>query len=161
MRGSQQWTNTSSSWANTGGPTQPQGNPIAVAPEVPILVTRKDGILGKVMRNLMVQYEIDTDSEGSDEIDGEALETITPIKKRRVQSTSLFPVQASTTIYEMTGSPQTPQPPIRSPTRPSTLASTSTNIQAPMARASRYPMSPEPESIFDNCQRWNITGNFL
>ncbi|MBW0519913.1 hypothetical protein O181_059628 [Austropuccinia psidii MF-1] len=42
MRGVQQWTNTSSSWANTGGPIKPQGNHIGVSPEVPILVTRKD-----------------------------------------------------------------------------------------------------------------------
>ncbi|MBW0551696.1 hypothetical protein O181_091411 [Austropuccinia psidii MF-1] len=41
MRGVHQWTNTSSSWANTGGPIHPQGNPIGVAPEVPILVTGK------------------------------------------------------------------------------------------------------------------------
>ncbi|MBW0492934.1 hypothetical protein O181_032649 [Austropuccinia psidii MF-1] len=55
MRGVQQWTNTSSSWANTGGPIHPQGNPIGVAPEVPILVTRKDGRLGKLQRNFVVQ----------------------------------------------------------------------------------------------------------
>ncbi|MBW0464233.1 hypothetical protein O181_003948 [Austropuccinia psidii MF-1] len=42
MGGVQQWTNTSSSWKNTAGPFHPQGNPIGVAPEVPILVTRKD-----------------------------------------------------------------------------------------------------------------------
>ncbi|MBW0559222.1 hypothetical protein O181_098937 [Austropuccinia psidii MF-1] len=79
-RGVQQWTNTSSSWANTGGPIPSQGNPIGVAPEVPILVTRKDGRLGKLKRNLVVQDEIDTDAEGSDEIDGEELEITTPIQ---------------------------------------------------------------------------------
>ncbi|MBW0576497.1 hypothetical protein O181_116212 [Austropuccinia psidii MF-1] len=42
MRGVKQQTNTISSWANTGGPIHPQGNPIEVASEVPILVTRKD-----------------------------------------------------------------------------------------------------------------------
>ncbi|MBW0588025.1 hypothetical protein O181_127740 [Austropuccinia psidii MF-1] len=56
--------------------------------------------------------------------------------------------------------PQPPQLPIRSPTRPSTLASTSTSIQPPVARASSDPISPEPESIFETCCRWNITGNF-
>ncbi|MBW0559004.1 hypothetical protein O181_098719 [Austropuccinia psidii MF-1] len=71
--------------------------PIGVAPEVPILVTRKDGKLGKLKTNLVVQDEIDTDSEGSDEIDGEELEITTPIQKRRIQSTSQSPVQASTT----------------------------------------------------------------
>ncbi|MBW0506291.1 hypothetical protein O181_046006 [Austropuccinia psidii MF-1] len=53
----------------------------------------------------------------------------TPIQKRRIQSTSLSPVQASTTTNEVIRPPQPPQPPMRSPTRPSTLASTSTNIQ--------------------------------
>ncbi|MBW0474333.1 hypothetical protein O181_014048 [Austropuccinia psidii MF-1] len=28
-----------------------------------------------------------------------------------------------------------------------------------MASTSRDPMSPEPESIFENCRHWNITGN--
>ncbi|MBW0461367.1 hypothetical protein O181_001082 [Austropuccinia psidii MF-1] len=28
-----------------------------------------------------------------------------------------------------------------------------------MASTSRDPMSPEPESIFEHCQHWNITGN--
>ncbi|MBW0560593.1 hypothetical protein O181_100308 [Austropuccinia psidii MF-1] len=45
MRGVQQLTNSRSSWANTGGPIHPQGNPIGVAPEVPILVIREDGRL--------------------------------------------------------------------------------------------------------------------
>ncbi|MBW0562193.1 hypothetical protein O181_101908 [Austropuccinia psidii MF-1] len=66
MRGVQQWNSTSSSWANIGGSIHPQGNPIGVAPEVPILLTRKDGKLGKLKRNLVVQDEIDTDTEGSD-----------------------------------------------------------------------------------------------
>ncbi|MBW0540117.1 hypothetical protein O181_079832 [Austropuccinia psidii MF-1] len=122
MRGVQQWTNTSSSCANTGGPIPPQGNPIEVVPEFPILVTRKDGRLGKLKRNLVVQDKNDTDAEG---------------------------IPVSTTIHEVIRSPQPPQPSIRSPTRPSTLASTSTNIQPPMASTSRDPISPEPESIFD------------
>ncbi|MBW0547140.1 hypothetical protein O181_086855 [Austropuccinia psidii MF-1] len=104
MQGVQQWTNTSSSWANTGGPIHPQGSPIGVAPEVLILVTRND------------------------ELDGEELEMTTPIQKRRIQSTSLSPVQASTTPNEVIRPPQPPQRPIGTPTRPSTLASTSTNI---------------------------------
>ncbi|MBW0511301.1 hypothetical protein O181_051016 [Austropuccinia psidii MF-1] len=83
-----------------------------------------------------------------------------PIQKRRIQSTSLSAVQASTTTNEVIRPPQPPKPPIGSLTRPSTLASTSTNIQPPVSRTSRDPMSPEPESIFDNCQYWNITGNF-
>ncbi|MBW0509091.1 hypothetical protein O181_048806 [Austropuccinia psidii MF-1] len=152
----QQWNNTSSSWANIGGSIHSQGNPIGVAPEVPILVTRKDGKLGKLKRNFVVQDEIDNDAEGSDEIDGEELEMTTPIQKRRIQS----PVQASTTNNEVIRSPQPPQLPIRSPTRPSTLASTSTSIQPPVASTSRDPMSPEPESIFETRCRWNITGNF-
>ncbi|MBW0587542.1 hypothetical protein O181_127257 [Austropuccinia psidii MF-1] len=84
----------------------------------------------------------------------------TPIQKRRIQSPSQSPVQASTTNNEVIRSPQPPQLPIRSPTRPSTLASTSTSIQPPVASTSRDPMSPEPESIFETCRRWNITGNF-
>ncbi|MBW0498879.1 hypothetical protein O181_038594 [Austropuccinia psidii MF-1] len=60
----------------------------------------------------------------------------------------------------MIRTPWPPQPPIRSPTRPSTLASTSTNIQPPIAGTSRDPMSLEPESTFDNFWHWNITGNF-
>ncbi|MBW0582925.1 hypothetical protein O181_122640 [Austropuccinia psidii MF-1] len=87
MRGVQQWTNTRSSWANTRGPIHPQGSPIGVAPEVPILVTRKDQRLGKLKRNLVVQDENYTDAEGSDEIDGEELEITTPIQKRRIHST--------------------------------------------------------------------------
>ncbi|MBW0473998.1 hypothetical protein O181_013713 [Austropuccinia psidii MF-1] len=128
--------------------------------EVPILVTRKDGRLGKLKRNLVVQDESNTDAEGSDDPDGEELEVTTPNQKRRIKPTSLSQVQSSTTIHEVIRSPQPPQPPIRSTTRPSTLASTSTNIQPPVSRASRDPMSPEPESIFDNHQRWSITGNF-
>ncbi|MBW0557465.1 hypothetical protein O181_097180 [Austropuccinia psidii MF-1] len=96
--------------------------------EVPILVNRKDGRLEKLMRNLAVKDENDTDAEGSDEIDGEELEINTPIQKRRIQSTSLSPVQASTTTNEVITPAQPPQPPIRSPIRPSTVASTSTNI---------------------------------
>ncbi|MBW0472881.1 hypothetical protein O181_012596 [Austropuccinia psidii MF-1] len=87
MRSVQQWTNTRSSWANTGGPIPPQGNPIGVAPEVPILVTRKDGRLEKLKRNLVVHDENDTDAEGSDGLDGEELEITTPIQKRRIQYT--------------------------------------------------------------------------
>ncbi|MBW0492177.1 hypothetical protein O181_031892 [Austropuccinia psidii MF-1] len=121
MRGVQQWTNTSSSWANTGGPIHPQGSP------------RKDGRLGKLKRNLVVQDENDTDAEG---------------------------IQASTTTHEVIRSPQPPQPPIRSPTMPSTLASTSTNIQPPVASTSRDPRSQESESIFDNRQCCNNTGKF-
>ncbi|MBW0503291.1 hypothetical protein O181_043006 [Austropuccinia psidii MF-1] len=143
-------TNTSSSWANTGGRINPQGNPIGVALEVPILVTREDGRLRKLKRNLVVQDENDTDAEGSDVLDVKELEMTTPIQKQRVQSTSLSPVQASTTTNGVIGPPQPPQPPIRSSTRPSTLSFTSTNIQPPVARTSRDPMSPEPESIFDN-----------
>ncbi|MBW0572587.1 hypothetical protein O181_112302, partial [Austropuccinia psidii MF-1] len=99
MRGVQQWNNTSSSWANIGGSIHPQGNPIGVAPEVPILVTRKDGKFGKLKRNLVVQDEIDTDSEGSDEIYGKELEMTTPMQKRRIKSPSQSPVQASTTNH--------------------------------------------------------------
>ncbi|MBW0538840.1 hypothetical protein O181_078555 [Austropuccinia psidii MF-1] len=150
MIGVQQWTNTNSSWYNTGGPIPPQGNPIGVAPEVPILVTRKDGILRKLKRNLVVQDEIDTDAEVSDEIDGEESEITNPIQKAIIKSTSLSPVPASITIHEVIRFPQPPQPLIRSPTRPSTLASTSTNIQPPMASTSRDKMSPEHESIFDH-----------
>ncbi|MBW0569782.1 hypothetical protein O181_109497 [Austropuccinia psidii MF-1] len=116
--------------------------------------------LATPIRNLVVQDENDTNSEGSDEIDGEELEITTPIQKRRIPSTSLSPVQASTTTNEVIRTPQPPQPSIRSPTRPSTLASTSTNIQPPVASTSTDPMSPEPESIFDNRRCWNITGNF-
>ncbi|MBW0517038.1 hypothetical protein O181_056753 [Austropuccinia psidii MF-1] len=95
-----------------------------------------------------------------DDIDGEELEITNPIQKRRIQSTSLSPVQASTTTNEVIRPCQPPQTPIRSPTRPSTLASTSTNIQLPVASTSRDPMSPEPESIFESRLRWNISGNF-
>ncbi|MBW0462096.1 hypothetical protein O181_001811 [Austropuccinia psidii MF-1] len=142
------------SWANIGGPIDPQGNPIGVAQEVPILVSRKDGRLGKLKRNLVVQDDFDTD-----EIDGEELEIATPLHRRRTESTSPSPVQASTTTHEMIRSSQPPQPPTRSPTRPSTLASTSTNFQPLVARTSRDPMSPEPESVFDHHFFWNITGN--
>ncbi|MBW0594190.1 hypothetical protein O181_133905, partial [Austropuccinia psidii MF-1] len=89
MRGVHQWNSTSSSWANIGGSIHPKGIPIGVAPEVPILVTRKDGNLGKLKRNLVVQDEIDTDAVGSDEIDGEETKITSPIQKRRIQSNHL------------------------------------------------------------------------
>ncbi|MBW0549316.1 hypothetical protein O181_089031 [Austropuccinia psidii MF-1] len=79
MRGVQQWNDMSSSWSNTGGPIPSQGNPIGVAPEVPILVTKKDGRLGKLKRNLVFKDEIDTNSEGSDEMDGEEPLITSPI----------------------------------------------------------------------------------
>ncbi|MBW0511987.1 hypothetical protein O181_051702 [Austropuccinia psidii MF-1] len=120
----------------------------------------QDGRLGKLKRNLVFQDENDTDVVASDELDVEELEMTTPIQKRRIQSNSLSPVQASTTTNEVIRPPQPPQPPLRSPTRPSTLASTSTNIQPPVASTSRDSMSPENESIFDNHHHWNITGNF-
>ncbi|MBW0532361.1 hypothetical protein O181_072076, partial [Austropuccinia psidii MF-1] len=103
----------------------PQGNPIGVAPEVPILRTRKDGELGKLKRNLVVQDENDTDAEGSDEL----------------EITTLIQKEESNPLH---------YPKSQSPIRPSTLASTSTNIQPPVESTCRYPMSPEPESIFDN-----------
>ncbi|MBW0588728.1 hypothetical protein O181_128443 [Austropuccinia psidii MF-1] len=105
MRAVQQWNNTSSSWANIGGTIQSQGSHVGVAPEVAILVTRKDGKLGRLNRNLVIQDEIDTDAEGSDEIDGEELEMTTPIQKRRIPSPSLSTVQANTTNHEVIGSP--------------------------------------------------------
>ncbi|MBW0512830.1 hypothetical protein O181_052545 [Austropuccinia psidii MF-1] len=108
-------TNTRTSWANTGGPINPQGNPIGVAPEVPILVTRKDGRLRKLKRNLVVQDENDTDAEGSDELDGKELEMTTLIQKQRIQSTSLSPVQASTTTNEVIRPPQPGHPHLPSP----------------------------------------------
>ncbi|MBW0465006.1 hypothetical protein O181_004721 [Austropuccinia psidii MF-1] len=112
---------------------------------------RKDGKIGKLKRNLVVQDEVDTDAEGSSEIEEEELAITTPIQKRRIHSTSPSPVQASTTIHGVIKSSKPPQLPIRSPTRPFTLASTSTNVQLPMASTSRDPLSPEPESIFDHC----------
>ncbi|MBW0541923.1 hypothetical protein O181_081638 [Austropuccinia psidii MF-1] len=150
MRGVQQWNNTHSSWTNIGGPIHPQCNPIGVAPEVPIFVTRKDGILGKLKINKVVQDKVDTYAEGSDGLDGEELETTMPIQKRIIQFTSLSLVQASTTNREVIRSPQPPQLPTRSPTRPPTLASTSTNVQPAMVSTSGYPMSSEPESVFEH-----------
>ncbi|MBW0569797.1 hypothetical protein O181_109512 [Austropuccinia psidii MF-1] len=109
MRGVQQWNTTSSSWANTGGPIPAQGNPIGATPQVPILVNRKDGKFEKLKRNLVVRDQIYTYAKGSDEIDGEEPEITAPIKKRRIQSTSLSPVQASTSIHEVITSPKPPQ----------------------------------------------------
>ncbi|MBW0472478.1 hypothetical protein O181_012193 [Austropuccinia psidii MF-1] len=87
MKGVQKWNNTRISWANIGGTINPKGNPIAVALEVPILVTRKDGRLEKLKRNLMVPADVDTNSQVSDEKDGEELEATTPIHRRRIEST--------------------------------------------------------------------------
>ncbi|MBW0469273.1 hypothetical protein O181_008988 [Austropuccinia psidii MF-1] len=144
MRGVQQWNNTTISWANIGVPIHHQGNCIGVAPEVLILVTRKDGRLIKLKSTLVVQSDVDDDSEGGDEIDGEELELSSPIHRGIIQSIKLSPVQAITTTAQVMRSPQPPQPPHRSQTRSSTLASTSTNLQPPMARASRDPMSSDP-----------------
>ncbi|MBW0498577.1 hypothetical protein O181_038292 [Austropuccinia psidii MF-1] len=92
----------------------------------------------------MVPADVDTNSQGSDEKDGEELEATTPIHRRRIEYTSISPVQANTTTHEVIRCPKSPQAPNRSPTRPSTLASTSTSFQTPMASISRYPMSLEP-----------------
>ncbi|MBW0481489.1 hypothetical protein O181_021204 [Austropuccinia psidii MF-1] len=105
LRGVQKWNNTNSSWANIGGCIHPQGNPIGVAPEVPILVTRKDGILFTLKQSLVVQDDVDTDAEGSYEIDAEGLEITTPIYRKRIESTSPSPVQANTTTHELIRSP--------------------------------------------------------
>ncbi|MBW0563575.1 hypothetical protein O181_103290 [Austropuccinia psidii MF-1] len=84
--------------------------PPLVTPIVPILVTSKDGKLGKLKRNLVVQDEIDTDAEGRDEIYGEEHEMTTSIQKRRIQSPSQSPVQASTTNNEVIRSLQPSHP---------------------------------------------------
>ncbi|MBW0506874.1 hypothetical protein O181_046589, partial [Austropuccinia psidii MF-1] len=123
--------------ANIGGSIHPRGNPIGVAPEFPILVTRKDGKLGKLKRNLVVEDETDADAEGSDKINGEELEMTTPIQKRRIQSPSQSPVQSITTNHEVIRSPQPLKLPIISRSMPSTLSSTSTSIQPPVASTSR------------------------
>ncbi|MBW0538111.1 hypothetical protein O181_077826 [Austropuccinia psidii MF-1] len=81
-----------------------------MASKVPILVTRHDGRLGKLKRNLVVQDEVDTDAEDSDGLDGEELEMTTPNQKMRIKSTSLSPFQASTTIHELIRSPQPGHP---------------------------------------------------
>ncbi|MBW0503403.1 hypothetical protein O181_043118 [Austropuccinia psidii MF-1] len=57
-------------------------------------------------------------------------------------------------------SPQSPQPPARSPNRPSTTAFTSTNLNPPVASTSRAPFFPKPEAVFEFHFHWNITGNF-
>ncbi|MBW0480707.1 hypothetical protein O181_020422 [Austropuccinia psidii MF-1] len=110
MGGVQQCNNTTSSCANTGGPIHSQGNPISVAPDVAILVSRKNGILVKLKRNLVFKDYFDTYSEDIDEIDGEELEVTTPIQRRQIQCISLSPVQAITTTNEVIRSPQ-PGPP--------------------------------------------------
>ncbi|MBW0552362.1 hypothetical protein O181_092077 [Austropuccinia psidii MF-1] len=155
MRGVQFWNHTKSSWASTGGPIHTQGNPIGVAPEAPILVTRKDGRVVKLKRSLLVPEDLDADAEGSDELDGEELAVTTPIQKRRIQPTPSPPVLACATNLEVQRSPQPLPPSNPSPTRPSPLSSTSTH-----GSTSRDPMSPEPESIFDHCHFWNISGSF-
>ncbi|MBW0478177.1 hypothetical protein O181_017892 [Austropuccinia psidii MF-1] len=98
-------SSTCDSWANIGGSIQPQGNPIEAAPEAPIGITMKDGRLGKLKRNLVVQDNVYTNSELSDEMDGEELEVTTPIQRRRIQSTSLSPFQVNTTTHELIRSP--------------------------------------------------------
>ncbi|MBW0515963.1 hypothetical protein O181_055678 [Austropuccinia psidii MF-1] len=140
MRGVQQLNNTTGSWANIGGPIHTQGNSIEVAPGFPILVTRKDGRLGKLKRNLVVQDDIDTY-----EIDGEELEVITPIQKTGIHSTFPSLAQVNTTINKVIRYPKPPQTSPTSPTRPSTLASKSTNLKPPIDRTSRDPMYPDPE----------------
>ncbi|MBW0565879.1 hypothetical protein O181_105594 [Austropuccinia psidii MF-1] len=124
MRGVQPWNHATSSCASTGGPIHPHGNPIGVAPEVPLLVTRKDGRVVKLKRNLVVPEDLDADAEGSDELDGEELAVATPIQKRRIKSTPSPPVLACATNLEVQRSPQ-PLP----PSNPSPLASTSTHGQ--------------------------------
>ncbi|MBW0574664.1 hypothetical protein O181_114379 [Austropuccinia psidii MF-1] len=101
MRGVQRWNHTTSSWARTGGSIHPQGNPIGVAPEVPILVTRKDGRVFKLKRNFVVPEDLYADAEGSDELDGEELAVTTPIQKRIIQSTPSPPVLACATNLEV------------------------------------------------------------
>ncbi|MBW0574715.1 hypothetical protein O181_114430 [Austropuccinia psidii MF-1] len=129
MRCVQQWNNTTSSWINIGGPSHHQGNPIVVAPEVPILLMSKDERLSKLKRNIVVQDDVDTDAKGSDEIDGEELEVTTPIQRRRLHSTSLSPVQVNTTTHEVMRSPNHLNLHLDLCTGPLTLASTTTNGQ--------------------------------
>ncbi|MBW0538131.1 hypothetical protein O181_077846 [Austropuccinia psidii MF-1] len=74
-------------------------------PEFPILVTRRDGRLEKLKRNLGVKTDFYTDAEGSDEIDEDELEVAAPIQRRRIQSTSLSPVQVNTTTNKAIRSP--------------------------------------------------------
>ncbi|MBW0471905.1 hypothetical protein O181_011620 [Austropuccinia psidii MF-1] len=94
---------------NIPGPTL--GDPVTPwqthwhSPEVPILVSRKDGRLGKLKRNLVAQDDVDTDAEGSDEIYEEEFEITTPIHRRRMVSTSPSPFKANTTTHEMIRSP--------------------------------------------------------
>ncbi|MBW0548184.1 hypothetical protein O181_087899 [Austropuccinia psidii MF-1] len=139
---------------------QPPTSDATSAPEVPILATRKDGRLGKFKKKLVVRYGVDTEAEGSDEIDGKELEVTTPIQRRRIHSTSPSPTQVSTTTNEVIRSSKPPQLPPRSSTRPSTLASNSTNFQPPMNSTSRDPMSTKLESVFYHHCCWNTTGNF-
>ncbi|MBW0552172.1 hypothetical protein O181_091887 [Austropuccinia psidii MF-1] len=129
MRGVQCWNHTTTSWASTGGSIHPQGNPIGVAPEVPILVSRKDGRVVKLKRNFVVPEDLDSDSEGSDELDGEELALTTPIQKRRIQYTPSPPVLAFASNLEVQRCPQPLPPSNPSPNRPSPLASTSTHGQ--------------------------------
>ncbi|MBW0563217.1 hypothetical protein O181_102932 [Austropuccinia psidii MF-1] len=101
MRGAQQWNNTRSSWANTGGPIPPQGNPIEVAPEVLNLVTRKDGAIGILKGALIVT----SDAKRNDQLDGEELELICPTLRKRIYYTLNLPSQVTTTATGAIRSP--------------------------------------------------------
>ncbi|MBW0470952.1 hypothetical protein O181_010667 [Austropuccinia psidii MF-1] len=118
----------------------------------------KAGRLQELKRNLVVQDDIGTFDESSDEIGGEELEVTTPIQRIRINSNSPSPAQVNTTANEVI---RAPQPPPRSPTRPSTLSSLSTDFQPPMTSTSGDPMSPEPESVFDGFICWDITETLL
>ncbi|MBW0515635.1 hypothetical protein O181_055350 [Austropuccinia psidii MF-1] len=77
------------------------------APEVPILVTRKDGTAESFKRKII----IGSNSEGTDNPDGEELEMVFSIPRRIIQHTSKSHTQLTTATREEVWSPQQPQKP--------------------------------------------------
>ncbi|MBW0507691.1 hypothetical protein O181_047406 [Austropuccinia psidii MF-1] len=74
-----------------------------------------------------------------------------------IESTSPSTVQANATINEVIRSPHPPQPPTRSPNRPYTLASTSTNIKPPVSGAL---LNEEGLELSEQNYLWRAQGNY-
>ncbi|MBW0500259.1 hypothetical protein O181_039974 [Austropuccinia psidii MF-1] len=61
-------------WTNVGGPIPVGGRPIYYSSEVPIFRTNTEGIVKRIRR--IANSPPDSDSEGSDELDGEEVEVV-------------------------------------------------------------------------------------
>ncbi|MBW0548032.1 hypothetical protein O181_087747 [Austropuccinia psidii MF-1] len=103
-----------------------------------MLVTWKDGTVGSFKRKII----IGSNSEGSDNPDGEVLEMVFSIPRRIIQNTSKSHSQLTTATREEVWSPHQPQKPSQFPPSPSTQSSRSINLKPPLGSTSREIFPP-------------------